>query len=373
MTLPIDPAKLRLLQSVPAKSVGFWCGVLDSTGKRLYAGGTDFCIHAFDLPAVQPAKLELLKGHDSYVTALVAVPAIGAIISGGFDKRLLWWHPPGDRPVHRVDAGARVNRLAISADGNLVGAALEGLTAAIWNAHTGQPVRELTGGHAATTGIGRRNTLYCMAFSPDGKQVATGDRAGTICTWETATGKLLHKAAAGVFYSQALSRDKLASEYEWGGVRSLAFAPDGKMLVAGGMGPADQNSAGIDGPMRLEAFDPATGKSLAAFMAAPKGMLTTLLFHAGGDWVIAAGGGGQAGSAGIGSIWLWNRKPLDKDKKPVAPLTHKSDSVVREVLVSPDGGTLYTVGMQRDLVAGRIEVWDLTGKAPVAAAKAPKK
>src|SRR5262249_34534113 len=192
---------------------------------------------------------------------------------------------------------------------------------------------ELKGNHPATTRIGRRNSLYCVAFSPDGKRLATGDRAGTICFWDMKTGKPLHQAIAKTFYSQAMSQDKLASEYEWGGVKSLAFSPDGKLLAAGGMGPADQGSAGIDGPMRLEALDAVTGKSLAAFQDAStaKGMLTTMCFLPGTDWLAAAGGGGQAGSAGVGSLWFWNYRQLDKDKKPVQPAVHKSEIVVREV------------------------------------------
>jgi len=149
----------------------------------------------------------------------------------------------------------------------------------------------------------------------------------------------------------------------------LAFSRDGKLLVAGGMGPADQNSAGIDGPMRIEAFDAESGKSMAAFMGAPKGMLQTLMFHPNGEWLFAAGGGGQTGAAGIGSLWAWKPRQLDKDGKPAPPLIHPSAVVIRELLVNVDGRSLLAIGMQRDLTAGRIEIWDLTSAPPV---KGPK-
>lgn len=359
MTQKLDPTKLHLVKTVASDKAGFWCAALDATGNKLYAGGTDFHIHVYDLPALAPSKTPLLKGHESYVTALVHLPASGGLISGSFDKQLIWWKPAsGVEPVRRVVAGARVNRLAASADGKLLAAAADDLVGRIWDATTGRLLTELKDGHPISTRVGRKNTLYAIAFSADSKTVATGDRAGTITLWDTATGKRLQQALAGAFYSQALFRDvKPVSEYEWGGVRALAFSPDSKMLVAGGMGPADQNSAGIDGLMRLEAFDPTTGKSLAAFMNVHKGMLTTLFFHPTEDLVVAGGGGGKAGSSGVGSLWLWNYRQTGKDGKPVPPVMHASAPVIREVLPSPDGTGVLTVGMLNDLAAGRIEVW----------------
>jgi hypothetical protein len=50
---------------------------------------------------------------------------------------------------------------------------------------------------------------------------------------------------------------------------------------------------------------------------------------------------------------------LDKDQKPVPPVTHVSEIVIREVLPVPGGATLLALGMLRDLTAGRIDVWDL--------------
>jgi WD40 repeat protein len=371
MLVPLDPTKMRLLKTVVKDQAGFWCAALDPVGKRLFAGGTDFQIHAYDLSAVTPAKLSPLKGHTSYVTALVGVPAAQMLVSGSLDRQLLWWKTTGGEPVRQVAVGARVNHLSASHDGKLLATATDDVIGRLWEAATGNLLAKLEGGHPPITRIGRKNTLYTVAFSPDGKTVATGDRAGTICLWEASTGKLLRKLAAEVFYSQAFYRPmKPNSEYEWGGVRCLAFSPDGKLLVAGGMGPADQNSAGIDGPMRLEAFDPVTGKSLLALMGAPKGLLTTLCFHPAGDWLLAAGGGGKAGSSGIGSLWLWNYRQRDKDGKPVLPFMQQSAIVIREILPNLGGNSLLAVGMLNDISAGRIEVWDLT--APPAS-NPPKK
>src|SRR5436309_1100425 len=243
MTLILDPAKARVVRKVPQPGVGLWSGALDPAAKRLYAGGTDGHIHVYDLPAVRPGTPALLKGHRSHVSALVHVPGTRTLVSGSFAREVLWWLPAeSDQPVRRLLTDSRVNRLAASADGKLIAAALDD-GARVWHARSGDLLTVLKGSHPPTTRIGRQNTLYAIALSADGKRAASGDRAGTICVWETASGKLLHKASASAFYSQALYRDTLTSEYEWGGVKALAFSPDGTLLAAGGMGPADQGSA----------------------------------------------------------------------------------------------------------------------------------
>src|SRR5262249_10797646 len=131
--------------------------------------------------------------------------------------------------------------------------------------------------------------------------------------------------------------------------------------IAGGMGPADQNSAGTDGPMRLEAFDAATGKSRAAFVPpGTKGLVMSMFFMADGGWLVAGGGGGQNG-IGFGGLCFGQPGHNGKDGKPPAPVAHKSMSVIREVVPNSDGASVIAVGMQKDLAAGRIEIWDLTG------------
>jgi WD40 repeat protein len=362
MSVVIDPAKVRLAKTVIQDRAGFWCAAIDGVRNKLYLGATDFTVHVHDLPSLEKCPQGSLKGHDSYVTAMVYLPESQALVTGSFDRHLLWWHPgKAATPVKKVEAGARINRLAASPDGTRLAAATDDLVSRIWDARSGQIQIRLKGGHPATTAIGRRNTLYSIAFSPDGKRLATGDRAGTICFWETATGKLLHRAAAGVFYSQAFFRKTQNSEYEWGGVRSLAFSPDGRLLAAGGMGPADQNSAGTDGAAHLEAFDAATGKSLAASpLSGSKGMLMSMVFHPQGNWLIAGGGGGQNG-VGFGEICLWDYGRRDKAGKRIPPVHHKTPTVVREVIITPDGCSVVAVGMQREMNAGRIELWNLSG------------
>src|SRR5262249_44100123 len=79
-------------------------------------------------------------------------------------------------------------------------------TVRIWDVATGKKVRDLDCGSTA-----------CLAFSPDGKALVTGDFDSRVRVWEAATGKERRSWVAHA--------DRTCS---------LAFSPDGKTLATGG-------------------------------------------------------------------------------------------------------------------------------------------
>jgi WD40 repeat protein len=70
-------------------------------------------------------------------------------------------------------------------------------------------------GKAKATLKGHEQSVMAVAFSRDGKQVASGANDGTVRLWEAATGK-----EAAVLKHPAF-------------VQAVAFSPDGKSLAAG--------------------------------------------------------------------------------------------------------------------------------------------
>jgi WD40 repeat protein len=130
-----------------------------------------------------------------------------------------------------------VSSVAFSPDGKTLASAPHSGRVKLWDVVTGRLVREFQ--------WWARDSWSCVAFSPDGTSLATGgslnDRGyyglgGTITVWDVATGKERVTFAG--------HRDR---------VYSLAFSPDGKLLATGG----------DDGKVIL--WDWKTGKRLALF------------------------------------------------------------------------------------------------------------
>lgn len=103
-------------------------------------------------------------------------------------------------PVYDVDLKKNTNLMAVACDDKFVW---------IWDVGTKQVVTKL-GPH-----IGGVNSV---AFSPDGKTLASGDREGAIRFWDSTSWKQIFDSGP---------RDE-------GGIESLAWSPNGK-LVAGGV------------------------------------------------------------------------------------------------------------------------------------------
>jgi WD40 repeat protein len=85
-------------------------------------------------------------------------------------------------------------------------------TVKVWELGAAHGVAPLTPEYRIVTG--NRGKVRALAFSPDGRRLASGDDEGTVLLCDAATGQQLH-----------------ALPQKDGGVRLLRFAPDGKQLV----------------------------------------------------------------------------------------------------------------------------------------------
>jgi len=130
---------------------------------------------------------------------------------------------PPARPRHRWEArgwvemrqGDEVNAVAFSPDGRYLATANGDRTVVLWQVSTGTMLKTL---------VGHRAAVLSVAFSPDGRLLATGSDDRTAALWDARTGRRLKTI-----------------EGHGGDVYSVAFSPDGRFLATG----SDSNTAAL--------------------------------------------------------------------------------------------------------------------------------
>lgn len=324
--MPANPEKLKLVKDHSHKSV-FLSIARGPTG-RTFVGTADFKVAELDPTA---AKLEVkdLGAHASYVTGLAL--AGHTLISGSYDGKLLWWDIDKKSQIRAIDAHAKwIRDVKSSPDGKFFVSVADDMVARVWESATGKKVHELRG-HAEVTPHHFVSMLYACAISPDNKVIATGDKVGHIVVWDAQTGVKLAELEAPVMYTW----DPTQRRHSIGGIRSLAFSPDGTQLAVGGIGKVG-NIDHLEGKARVEVFEWKTAKRLCEFPGDKfNGLVNQLAYHPKGDWLLGAGG---ANDGFLMFFDLKGKKTLRQEKVPMH---------VHDIAVTPDAETIIAAGHNR--------------------------
>jgi WD40 repeat protein len=206
-----------------------------------------------------------------------------------------------------------VKSIAFSPDGKILASASKDQTVKLWETASGRQLFTLT----------QPDEVWAVAFSPDGKTLATGGRDNTVRLWD---------ARAGVELRTLRGHE--------GPVHAVAFSPDGKTLASGAW----------DKTIKLWhlAEPPAPPADLTGARLTLSGhtdLIMSLAFSPDGK-VLASGAGGLEDD---NSIRLWDTA----GGKQLRALTGHADDV-NGLAFSPDGKLLASGG--EDKV---VNLWDM--------------
>jgi WD40 repeat protein len=327
-----NPDTLKQAKDHGVKSIVFGIAqVPEST--TCYIGTSDFTVAEVDF-AAEKFEPKALYSHESYVTTVTL--AGSTLISGGYDGKLTWYDTQSKSQIRsEVVHDKWVRKLATSPNGKLIASVADDMACKIWNVETGKLVHDLRG-HSVKTPNHFGSMLYSCVFSYDGQYLATVDKIGHIIVWDVVSGKSIAEMDAPIMYTW----DVKARLHSIGGIRSVAFSPDGKQLAVGGTGKIG-NIDHLEANARIEIFDWQAKKQIGEYVGdKSKGIVNKLQFSDDGAWLLGAGG------AGDGFLMFIDPKAKKVTKQEKAPMHVHDFSLTEKTLfaVGHNKVVRYTLG-----------------------------
>jgi len=177
-------------------------------GKTLASGSADRTIIVWDVES-RKARGAPLQGHGDEVLSVAFGPGGKTLASGSEDTTVILWDLGRRSRLGASFGSSWARALDLSPDGRLLASA-DGRAIVLWD------VGRLRRVGAAF--LAHRGDVNSVAFSPDGKTIASGSKDKTVILWHVKTHR--PKGAPLVGHSDF--------------VHAVAFSPDGKMLASGG-------------------------------------------------------------------------------------------------------------------------------------------
>jgi WD40 repeat protein len=297
-------------------------------GKTLASASDDNTIILWDI--VTQKAISRLKGHTSSVWSVAFSPDGKLLASASYDNTVILWDISKQKSITTL-TNYFVNSVAFSPDGKTLASAgcsnfhnsfcIEG-EITLWDVISQKSI---------TTFKGHSFSVESIAFSSDGKTLASASDDNTIILWDVLTQK-----ATNYLTEHSSS------------VWSVAFSPDGKIL------------ASASGDNTIILWDVFTQKQVNKFTG-HSSHVNSIAFSPDGNSLASA--------SDDNTIILWDIT----DQKPITiHMNHTSPRL--SVVFSPDGKELVSTGCSKftdDVFCteGEIIFWDMSSQKPITTLK----
>jgi WD40 repeat protein len=330
-----DPKSVRLIASI--KTPGILFGIaLNEDRRTLYGAGLDGALYSLDLSNPRAVALQKGRLHENYVSSLILRGDV--LISTGYDCKVVWSEIAMGKVIRSVKAhDGWIRKLAMTPDRSRFVTIGDDMRVILWDAEQGKQLAVMRG-HDVKVPEGYLSALYALAISPDGHYAASGDRAGFVSVWNLTTYARVAIFRSSDFYTF----DPVKRARAMGGIRGLAFSPNGSRLAISGIG-AVTNVDGFVGPCRIELWDWQAGKRIAFGQDKHQAILNQVAFEPSDNWLTAVGGGD-----GGGAIVFW-------DSMNPTPQVVKASGHLQAFKMDAARTRLYAVGH------GGFQIWNLSG------------